>query len=66
LVFKGTFGPFFKFWDEMNTLMDWNDDAKMVNGKKGDVLYVYITDSDRTKNLLLNVMGIAKTPSDPS
>lgn len=52
VVFKGKFGPFFKFWDELNHLMDWNDDSKATNSKKGDALYIYISDSDRTKNLL--------------
>lgn len=53
VVFKGKFGPFFKFWDQLTTLMDWNhDDKKVGKTAKGDALFIYICDEERTKNLL--------------
>jgi hypothetical protein len=30
VVYKGKFGPFFKLWDQLNTLMNWNDPEKFA------------------------------------
>ena len=46
--------------------MSWNGEKIQGTDKKGDTLYIYISDSDRTTNLLQNVMGISKETSDPS
>ena len=66
VIFKGQFGPFFKLWDQLNSTMNWNVDKTSLSGqgKKGDALYIYISDSDRTTNLLQNVMGISRIGTD--
>jgi len=73
VFFKGSFGPFFDMYSRVGQAMKWEPSNTKINfqGKNENfqnqsenfnkVLWVYIADEERTKNLLLNVMKIGET-----
>jgi hypothetical protein len=61
IFYKGPFGTFFDIYSKIGDTMKWNKKFKGKNGQenlKGK--WVYICDTERTKNLLLNVMKIGQ------
>lgn len=52
VFYKGNFATFFQLYSELNEGLSWN------SFKQKEAVYVYISQSERTSNILKNVMKI--------